>query len=102
MFKNALFLAIFQVIKATSMKMTASWEILPLNLAENQRFGDASIIRAIIPMMQAVHTSEMSVYLYETTRPHIPEGYHLHITPHPLVARDNSIACTNFILSPFV
>jgi hypothetical protein len=29
-------------------------------------------------MMEAVHTSEMSVYFYETTECHITEGCHLH------------------------
>jgi hypothetical protein len=28
-------------------------------------------------MMQAVRTSEASVYFNETTHPYIPEGYHL-------------------------
>jgi hypothetical protein len=34
--------------------------------------------RFIALMMEAVHISETSVYLYETTWRYIPEAYHLH------------------------
>jgi hypothetical protein len=39
----------------------------------------ASIIRA---MMEAVQTSETSVYFNKTTQRYIPEGYHLHEFPN--------------------
>jgi hypothetical protein len=39
---------------------------------------DFQCLNKIALMMEAVRMSETSMYLKETTRRHIPEGYHLH------------------------
>jgi hypothetical protein len=51
-------------------KLTAFWDIVPYGLVE---FSG----RFIALMMDAVRTSETSVYFNETTRRYIPEGCHL-------------------------
>jgi len=38
--------------------------------------------------MEAVHTSEMSVYSNETTQRYIPEGFHLHTCHHENLKSD--------------
>jgi hypothetical protein len=69
----------FQVLTAASMKIRAFWNVAPCSLlGVCRRFRGASIIRAmIVLMMEAVRTSEPSVYSNETTRRYIPEGSHL-------------------------
>jgi cell division protein FtsL len=57
--------------------MTAFWDIALYSLVKAER-------RLIALMMEAVRTSETSVYFKHTTRRYISEGYHLH-TSH----RDN-------------
>jgi hypothetical protein len=55
------------------------WDIMPCSLVEvDRRFGDAkvSIISAVI---EAVRTSETSVYFHEITQHYIPKSCHLHI-----------------------
>jgi hypothetical protein len=53
--------------------MKAFWDIALCSLIEvNQRFK-----RAIALMMDAVHTSDTSVYFNEATWCYIPESYHL-------------------------
>jgi hypothetical protein len=64
---NSLEVLRVQVLTATSKNMSTFWDIAPYSLGEVYR---RFIIRA---MMEAVHTSETSVYLNETTRCYIPE-----------------------------
>jgi hypothetical protein len=53
-------------------------DITQCNLVVDQRFrGGASIFSVISALLEAVHTSETSVY-YETTWCRILEGWHLH------------------------
>jgi len=47
------------------MKMTAFWDVRACSLLE-------------VLMMEAVRTSETSVYFHETTRRYVPESCHLH------------------------
>jgi hypothetical protein len=52
-----------------------------LKYTDDSEVRNASIIRAIntiILMMEALRTSETSVYFMEITRRYIPAGYHLH------------------------
>jgi hypothetical protein len=58
-----LFLVRFQVLTATSMKLTSSWDTAPCNL----------ISRRWALIMEAVRTSETSAYFYENARHHIPK-----------------------------
>jgi hypothetical protein len=61
-----------------SSKVTAVWDIVSCSLVEvDRRFRGAHCLRAIALIMEIVHISETSVYLYETTRRNIPEGCHL-------------------------
>jgi hypothetical protein len=66
-----------QVLTAASMKVTDFCDIAPCGLGLEVR--TASIVGAMIIalMMEPVHTSETSVYFYETTLRNIPEGSHL-------------------------
>jgi hypothetical protein len=56
----------FQVLKAMSIKMTAFWDVVSYSLVAVDR-------RFIALMMDAVRTSETSVYYNETTRRYIPQ-----------------------------
>jgi hypothetical protein len=60
------------------MKMIAFRDMAPCNLVEV--VCSASIIKGFITLiMEAVSTSEISVYSNETTRRCIPEGSNIHI-----------------------
>jgi hypothetical protein len=66
----------------------------------------ASIIRAMNLMMEAVRTSEMSVYFNENTRRYIPEGYNL-LYPFSFISPYSYltflfIVSTSYTLSSFV
>jgi hypothetical protein len=67
----------FQVLAASSMKMRVFWDIAPCSLAGvDRRFVLAYYIlhQGIIALiMDAIRTSETSVYSSETTRRYIPE-----------------------------
>jgi hypothetical protein len=74
----------FQVLTAVSMKMTAFWNIVQCSLIEvNGRFRRSHCLHPlsnewyIVLIMEAVCSSETSVYFKETTRRYIPEGCHL-------------------------
>jgi hypothetical protein len=54
----------FQVLAATSTKMTAFWGVAP-------------IISVLMMKAVSLRTTETSVYFYEPTKHYIPEGYHL-------------------------
>jgi hypothetical protein len=58
----------FEVLTAASMKMTVFWDVAPCSLVEVYR-----CFRAIVLMMEAVNTSETSVYFNQTTRSNILE-----------------------------
>jgi hypothetical protein len=61
------------------MKMTVFWVVAPCSLVEVYgRFRGASIIKAIVLMMDAARTSVTSVNFYQTTRRNNPEHSHLH------------------------
>jgi hypothetical protein len=61
-----------QVLAAAKMTMTAFWNIAPCSLVEVDRH-----FRGFIALMiDAVPTTEMSVYFKETTRRYIPESCH--------------------------
>jgi hypothetical protein len=60
---------IFQVPTAASVKVRASWDLAPCSLRVDRRFSGALTL-----MMEAVRTSETSVYSNETIRCYIPEG----------------------------
>jgi hypothetical protein len=60
----------FHVFTAARMKMTAFWDIATCILVE---------VDLMTLVMQAVSIAETSVYLYETTRHTIPEGYHFQV-----------------------
>jgi hypothetical protein len=60
------------------MEMTTLWDTAPSCLIE-VNWRTASITKVIALMMEAVSTSELSVYFHETTRHYITEGCHLHI-----------------------
>jgi hypothetical protein len=57
---------------AASMKIRAFWDVAPCSLEVDRRFTSAM-------MMEAVRTSETSVYSNETTWRYIPEGCNLHV-----------------------
>jgi hypothetical protein len=59
-----------QALTVTNMKMTAFCNIAPCSPGVYRRF--------IALMMEAVRTSETSVYFNETTWRYIPEGYHIY------------------------
>jgi hypothetical protein len=68
----------FQILTVTSMKMTAFWDIAPCNLTEvDRRFRDVYCPIVMTLIMEAVRTSETSVYFKETTRRCIPEDCYL-------------------------
>jgi hypothetical protein len=46
---------------------------------DQNHLADDSLLGYIALMMEAVFTSETSIYFYETTWNYIPEGCHLHI-----------------------
>jgi hypothetical protein len=50
--------------------------VVPRKQTDVSEVHTASIMRAIL-MMEAVHTSEISLYFHETTRRYIPERCHL-------------------------
>jgi hypothetical protein len=56
----------FQVLAIVSMMMIAFWDIALCSLIDVDR-------HFIVLLMEAVITSEMSVYFNETTRRYIPE-----------------------------
>jgi hypothetical protein len=81
--------------------MTAFWDVALCSLIEVDQVSEmhtASIIRAMMInlMMEAVCTSETSVYFYKTTQHCIPEGCHLHIHRHDNL---NSHSCKMYIIS---
>jgi hypothetical protein len=51
------------------MNMTAFWDMVPCCLVK--------VERRFALFMEAVRTSETSVYFNDTTRREIPEGFHL-------------------------
>jgi hypothetical protein len=61
----------FQVLTAVGTKMTAFWGIAPCSLVE------VEVRTYIAMMMEAVCTSETSVYFNITTRRYIQEGCQL-------------------------
>jgi hypothetical protein len=62
----------FQVLIVASMKIRVFWDVAPCNLVGvDQRFRGSASITTLI--MEAVHTSETSVYSNETTQCYIPE-----------------------------
>jgi hypothetical protein len=72
--KNLLRLVGFHVFTAASMKMTVFWKVEPCSLVKvNTRFRNAYCLQ----MMEAVRTSESSVYFHETTRHYNAESFHL-------------------------
>jgi hypothetical protein len=67
----------FKVLTAASMTMIAFWDIAPCSTVEvDRRFRGVSCRHQKVTM-EAVRTSETSVYFNGTTRRYIPEGYHL-------------------------
>jgi cell division protein FtsL len=58
-----------------TFKMTAFWDIALYSLVKAERL-------LIALMMEAICTSETSVYFKHTTRRYISEGYNLHISHH--------------------
>jgi hypothetical protein len=73
--------AIFQVLTAESVKMTAVWDNALFCFVEvGRRFRDSYCRHHQgdhRPVMAAVTTSEMLVNFYETIRSNIPEASHL-------------------------
>jgi hypothetical protein len=78
-----------QILQTARMKMTAFWNGAPCSLVEIDRSfkdaycshsqGDDGDIHPLIAlMMEAVGTSETSVYFHETTQRDIAESCHLH------------------------
>jgi hypothetical protein len=66
----------FEDLTASSLEMRVFWDIAPYSLARvDRRFRRAYIIRAM--MMEAVRTSETSVYCSETIWRYIPEDSRL-------------------------
>jgi hypothetical protein len=60
------------------LKMAAFWNVAPFSLVEADRsFRDAYCLIIITLIMEAVRTSETSVF-NETTRHYIQESCHLH------------------------
>jgi hypothetical protein len=59
---------IFHVLMVANVKITAFWHMAP-----------CSLINCTTLMMEAVCTSEMSVYFYDTTWHHVPKGCHLNV-----------------------
>jgi hypothetical protein len=66
---------IFQVLTATSMKMTVFWDVAQCSLVQIDRRFRGGII-------EAVSTSETSVNFYQTTRRNIAEDSHLQCLTH--------------------
>jgi hypothetical protein len=66
----------FQVLTVASMKLIAFRDIVPRSLVVVADLSEVRTASIIAIMMEAVRTSETSVY-YESTRRCIPEGYHL-------------------------
>jgi hypothetical protein len=67
----------FQFLTAVNMKMRAFWDIASCRLVGVvRRFRGAFCLHR--QMMEAVCTSETSVYYNQTTWRKIPKGYHLH------------------------
>jgi hypothetical protein len=60
----------FQLLMAASMKMTAFWDIVPCTIV-----SEVHTAFIITMMMEALCTSEMSVYFYEITWCYISEGF---------------------------
>jgi hypothetical protein len=59
--------------------MKAFWDIAPCTVVEIDRVSEVRTASTIAVMMEAVRTSETSVYfINKTTRRYIPEGCHLH------------------------
>jgi hypothetical protein len=55
------------------------WDIAPCNIGvDASEIRTDTIFMMITLMMEAVHTSETSVYFNETIWRYIPEGCHLH------------------------
>jgi hypothetical protein len=75
------------------MKMTVFWVVAPCTLVVYRRFRGAYCLHhtlkkkvntsasIIALMMEAVNTSETSVYFYQTIRRNNPEDSHLRFTP---------------------
>jgi hypothetical protein len=64
----------FEVLTAASIKMAAFWVAAPCSLLEVvSEVLAASIIRAIVLMMEAARTPEALVNFYQTTRRYNPE-----------------------------
>jgi hypothetical protein len=60
--------------------MAALWDVAPCSLVE-VLYTDVSAVRTssvISAMMEAVRTSETSVFFNETARLYIPQGCHVH------------------------
>jgi hypothetical protein len=73
--------------ECNEMKMAAFWDIASCNLdEERRRFRGAATstitMRAIDRMMDAVRTSETSVYPMSTTRRYVPESFNFHTQRH--------------------
>jgi hypothetical protein len=77
----------FQVLTVVSMKVSAFWDIAPCSLIE--------VDRRFTLMMEAVHTSEMSVYS-ETTRQYIPEESNLQHHPDLF---NHTVSSWDYVLS---
>jgi hypothetical protein len=59
------------------MKMDAFWNVAPCNFEETaRRFRGTYCLTALV--MEAVRTSETSIYFNETTLRYIPEDSHIH------------------------
>jgi hypothetical protein len=67
---NFLFCAIFQVLTAAIMKMTAFSDIMPCSLIEVHRcFRDAYCLHhQVALMMEAVRSSDISIYFNEVAK----------------------------------
>jgi hypothetical protein len=102
--KNLFNLVRFQVLVATSMKMTAFCDKALCSLVQvHWHFGGVYCLIALL--MEAVHTSEMSVYFYETAWCHIPEGSHFPFYLLPLffirTIREAVSSCYCVCMYPF-
>jgi hypothetical protein len=74
-------------ISTEVLKMTAFWDVATCSLTELDRHSRGAYCLYhqtdyMALMMEAVRTSETSVYFYEITRHCIPEGCHLHTHRH--------------------
>jgi hypothetical protein len=95
---------ITQFILCYSCKYThlfASWKWMQYIWCANQHVGKSAninIIIIIVLMMEAVNTSETSVYFNRATQYFISEGCHLHIHHKPKIPLILYCSCPNILI----